>query len=133
MDTFETYIKDKKQHHAAKALQRTVTVHQLILTNTQLSETWECAKEVTHDLRSLLKLLKGKVDALLSPTPPMSTSPPAEYDTLSPQPPSYKRLYFRANHKDIPSALADLQRLTRENLQASRLLLEAQNNSVRIK
>jgi hypothetical protein len=129
MDTFETHIKDHRHHQAAKALQRTETVQQLNLTNTQLTRTWECAKDVSHDLITTLKQLEGIVDALLSPTPPMSTSPPYEDDILTPQPSSYKRSCFEANHKDIPSALVDLQRLTLENLLASRILLQAQNKS----
>jgi hypothetical protein len=129
MDTFETHIKDQRHHQAAKALQRTETVQQLNLTNTQLTETWECAKDVSQELRTLLKQLEDIVDALLSPTPPMSTSPPSERDILTPQPSPYKRLCFEANHKDIPSALVDLQKLARENLQASRILLQSQNKS----
>jgi hypothetical protein len=54
MDTFETHIKDHRHHQAAKALQRTQTVQQVNLTNTQLTETWECAKDISHDLRTLL-------------------------------------------------------------------------------
>jgi hypothetical protein len=76
MDTIENYIKDQRQYHAAKALQRTILVHQLNLTNTQITGTWEGAKQVTHDLKSLLGQLEGIVDALLSPSPPMSYSPP---------------------------------------------------------
>jgi hypothetical protein len=131
MDTFENHIKDQRQHHASKALQRTIPVHQLNLTNTQITETWESAKEVTHDLKSLLGQLEGIVDALRSPTPPMSYSPPPHCDFL--EPPAYKRLCSRTNPKDVPTALTDLKNLTRENVQANALLLEAQRTSTRIK
>jgi hypothetical protein len=132
LDTIKKHFKDQEQLNAAKAVHRTVAVHQLNLTNTHLTKTWDCAKEITHDLSSLLNQLEGIVDAILTPTPVMLTSPPVDNDILSPQVSPYKRLRTHMP-KELPSALVDVRRLTPENLLASRLLLEAQNASVRIK
>jgi hypothetical protein len=54
VDTIEKLFKDKEQFNAAKAVHRTVGVHQLNSTSTRLTETWDCAKEITHDLSYLL-------------------------------------------------------------------------------
>jgi hypothetical protein len=54
LDTIEKHFKDQEQLNAAKAVHKTVAVHQLNSTSTRLTETWDCAKEITHDLSSLL-------------------------------------------------------------------------------
>jgi hypothetical protein len=80
LDTIEKHFKDQEQLNAAKAVNRTFAVHQLNMTNTHLTKTWDCAKEVTHDSISLLNQLEGIVDAILTPTPVKLTSPPVDND-----------------------------------------------------
>jgi hypothetical protein len=53
LDTVEKHFSDHACLKSAKAVHRTVAVHELNLTNAQLTETYECAREITQDLRSL--------------------------------------------------------------------------------
>jgi hypothetical protein len=80
LGAIQKHFKDQEQLNAAKGVQRTVAVYQLILTNTHLTETWECAKEISHNLSYLLNQLDGVVDAKQTPSPVMSTSPPVNID-----------------------------------------------------
>jgi capsule polysaccharide export protein KpsC/LpsZ len=43
LKTIEKHFKDSEHLNAAKAVHWTIAVHQLNLTNTHLTETWECA------------------------------------------------------------------------------------------
>ncbi len=127
METVEKQFKDQEHLNAAKALRRTEAVHQLNSTNAQLTKTWEYAREVTHNLSSLLIQLEGVVDAIQTPSPVMltyTTSPPINYDILSPQILPYKRLKTQIP-KDLP-VLLNVQKLTYDNLLAHKKLQDAQ-------
>jgi hypothetical protein len=107
LETVENHFKDQEYLNVAKALQRTVVVHQLNSTNAQLSETVECARDVTHSLSFLLIQLERVVDATQTPSPVMLTSPPVNYDILSPRILPYKRLRTRIPN-DLPSVELDV-------------------------
>jgi hypothetical protein len=125
LKTGEKHFSDQAHLNADKAVPRTVALHQLILTNAQLTKTWECARDTTHSLSSLLMQPERVVDTLHTPSPVIVSSPPVIYDFSSPQHLPFKRLKTRFPN-DFPSVTLDVQRLTQENLLAQQKLLEVQ-------
>jgi hypothetical protein len=131
LETVEKHFRDQEHLNAAKAVPRTVAVHQLNLTNAQLTGTWGCAREITHSLSPLLIQLERVMDTLQTPSP-ILVSPPLNYDISSHYVLPFKRLKTRFPN-DLPSVTLDVQRLTQENLLAHQKLLEVQNVSDRTK
>jgi hypothetical protein len=132
LETVEKHFSDKAHLNAAEAVPRTVAVHQLNLTITQLTKTCEYAIETTHSLSSLLIQLERVVDTLHTPSPVIVTSSPVNYDISLPQVLPFKRLKTRFPN-NLPSVTLDEQRLTQENLLAHQKLLEIQYVSDRAK
>jgi hypothetical protein len=82
LETVEKHFRDQENLNAVKAVPRTVAVHQLNLTNAQLTETWGYAREITHSLSSLIIQLERVVYTPQTPSPVIVTSPPVNYDVL---------------------------------------------------
>jgi hypothetical protein len=125
LETIEKHFSDHARLNADKAVHRTVAVHQLNLANAKLTETYECARETSQNLRSLLTQLERVVDALHTPLPVVVTPSPVNYDISSPQVLPFKRLQSRFPN-NLPSVTLEVQRLTKENLLAQQKLLEIQ-------
>jgi hypothetical protein len=102
------------------------------LTNAQLTETYECARETTHNLGSLLIQLVRVVDTLHTPLPVMVTPSLVNYEIPSPQVLPFKLLQSRFPN-NLPSVTLEVQKLIQENLLAQQKLLEIQYVSDRAK
>jgi hypothetical protein len=95
------------------------------VTNAQLTETYECDRETTRDLRSLSIQLERVVDALHFSSPLVVPTLSVNYDISSTQVLPFKRLQSRFPN-NLPSVTLEVQRLTKENLLAQQKLLEIQ-------
>jgi hypothetical protein len=101
LEANEKHFSDHARLDAAKAVHRTVAMHQLNLTNAQFTETYECARETTHDLRSLSIQLARVVDALHTPQPVVVTTSSVNHGIPSPQILPFKRLRSRIPFKRL--------------------------------